>query len=108
MIHENRIPLSKSALLAGAGLASLSIFSPTSAAAQSSPDAEVSSDQAESQPGDVIVVTGTRIPTTGGATATPVVAVTAENIEQSGLTNVTELLTQTPALFNSEDNFDAA
>ena len=35
-------------------------------------------------------------------------AVTAENIEQSGLTNVTELLTQTPALFNSEDNFDAA
>jgi outer membrane receptor protein involved in Fe transport len=58
--------------------------------------------------GSPIVVTGTRIQRPEAATATPIVAVTRENIIQSGVTNVTELLSQTPALFNSEDNFDAA
>src|SRR5690606_2909134 len=56
----------------------------------------------------VILVTGSRIQAPEAATASPVVAVTAENITQSGQTNLTELLTQLPALFNSEDNFDAA
>ena len=70
-------------------------------------DAQVST--ADSEDGDVIFVTGSRIDRAPGVDSpSPVVAITAENIEQSGLTNVTELLTQTPALFNSEDNFDAA
>lgn len=57
---------------------------------------------------DVIVVTGTRIVRPEVQYASPVVAVSEENIVQSGETNVTELLRQTPALFNSENNFDAA
>ena len=55
-----------------------------------------------------IVVTGSRIRPTVTATAAPVVAFTARDIEQSGQTNLTELLTEIPALFNSTDNFDAA
>ena len=98
----------KSFLLAATGLAaSLSVL-PVSAAAQDADSPDVTSQDSDSEPGDVILVTGTRIQRPEAATATPIVAVTAENIEQSGLTNVTELLTQTPALFNSEDNFDAA
>ncbi|WFL78063.1 TonB-dependent receptor [Altererythrobacter arenosus] len=56
-----------------------------------------------------IVVTGTRLATNPEvAGPNPVVTVDAANIEQSGEVNLTELLSQTPALFNSEDNFDAA
>ena len=65
-------------------------------------------DAAAPADGGTIFVTGSRIRAPETATASPVVAVTAENIEQSGLTNLTELLTELPALFNSEDNFDAA
>jgi iron complex outermembrane recepter protein len=57
---------------------------------------------------DVIIVTGSRIPSQSAAGASPVVAVVQENLEQSGLTNVTDALAQLPALINSEDNFDAA
>ena len=56
-----------------------------------------------------IIVTGSRLqrnPEVAGAN--PVVTVDAETIERSGEINLTELLTETPALFNSEDNFDAA
>jgi iron complex outermembrane recepter protein len=92
-------------LMASAGIAALALGLPVKAAAQEAGGAAEESAQDE---GDVIFVTGTRIQRPEVATATPIVAVTAENIEQSGLTNVTELLTQTPALFNSEGNFDAA
>lgn len=70
-------------------------------------DAEVTGETEEAA-ATAIVVTGTRIQRPEAATATPVIAVTQENITQSGITNVTELLSQVPALFNSEDNFDAA
>nr|WP_283773397.1 TonB-dependent receptor [Altererythrobacter sp. KTW20L] len=63
---------------------------------------------AASDGGDIIFVTGSRIARPETDNAAPVVSITAQNIEQSGLTNITELLTQTPSLFNSEDNFDAA
>ncbi|OYX47498.1 MAG: hypothetical protein B7Y87_01135 [Sphingomonadales bacterium 32-64-22] len=56
----------------------------------------------------VILVTGSRIARPEADNAAPVTAVTAENIEQSGQINLTELLTQTPALIGSEDNYDAA
>ena len=107
MIFEKQLRRSKGALLTSAGIAAVALAVPGSALAQDAADADVLAEE-DTVAGDVIFVTGTRIQRPEVATATPVVAVTAENIEQSGLTNVTELLTQTPALFNSEDNFDAA
>lgn len=58
--------------------------------------------------GDAIIVTGTRIRRPDLESAVPVVAITAETIQQSGQTNLTDLLAQTPALFNSETSYDAA
>lgn len=55
-----------------------------------------------------IIVTGSRIVTPDLDTPNPVVSISEEAIEQSGLTNVASLLAQTPALFNSETNYDAA
>jgi len=89
-------------LFAGVGLAALALATP--AMAQDS-EAEAG---AEAEEAPSIVVTGTRIQRPEAATATPVVSVTRENIIQSGINNVTELLAQSPALFNSETNFDAA
>jgi len=57
---------------------------------------------------DVIFVTGSRILAVEAQGAAPVVTVTAENLEQSGATNVTDVLAQLPALINSDDNFAAA
>ena len=59
--------------------------------------------------GDQIIVTGSRVsanPET--ANANPIVTLDAETILQSGETNLTNLLVQTPALFNSITNSDAA
>ncbi len=101
----------KYAYLTGAGIAALALALPATAAAQDAIDTDATDNttaQNTPESGDVIFVTGSRIQRPEIATAAPVVAVTAENIEQSGLTNITELLTQTPALFNSEANFDAA
>lgn len=58
---------------------------------------------------DVILVTGSRIAANPQvSSANPIVIVDAETIQRSGETNLTDLLAQTPALFNSVRNFDAA
>jgi outer membrane receptor protein involved in Fe transport len=90
-------------LRSGVGLLALALAAP----AMAQDDAVTTDDMAEESAG-VITVTGTRIQRPEAATATPVVTVTSENIVQSGINNVTELLAQSPALFNSETNFDAA
>ncbi|UYV17075.1 TonB-dependent receptor domain-containing protein [Porphyrobacter sp. ULC335] len=92
-------------LMLTAGLIGLSVGMPSVAAAQ---DAVITADEVAEEEVEDIVVTGTRIQRPEAATATPVVSVTAENIVQSGINNVSELLAQSPALFNSETNFDAA
>jgi len=81
------------------------IASASAASAQdiASPGNTVASDE------ETIIVTGTRIAVDPNLeTANPIVSISADAIENSGLTNVTSLLAQTPALFNSETNFDAA
>ncbi len=92
-------------LMLTVGAIGLSVAMPSRAAAQ---EAVASDTETAEETGEAIVVTGTRIQRPEAATATPVVAITAENIIQSGINNVTELLAQSPALFNSETNFDAA
>ena len=95
-------------LLSGAGIAAIALAAAPAMAQDAGSESITSSEAEQPQTGDVIFVTGTRIQRPEVATATPVIAITAENIVQSGQTNVTELLKQTPALFNSEDNFAAA
>jgi outer membrane receptor protein involved in Fe transport len=91
-----------------AAVLGLSVGMPSMAMAQeANVDASDMAD-ATSEDGPAIVVTGTRIQRPEAATATPIVTVTSENIIQSGINNVTELLAQSPALLNSETNFDAA
>lgn len=96
-------------LLLTAGIAGLSVgLAPAALAQDAAVDGEETAAAPEEDSGTAIIVTGTRIQRPEAATATPVVAITAENIVQSGINNVTELLAQTPALFGSETNFDAA
>ncbi len=97
--------LRRAHLMLTVGAIGRSVAMPSVAAAQ---EAVVADEDTTEDAGEVIVVTGTRIQRPEAATATPVVAITAENIVQSGINNVTELLAQSPALFNSETNFDAA
>lgn len=105
LMQRNLMKLRGVRLMAGAGVLALSAAIPSVAAAQ---DAAALPEAAPEDEANAIVVTGTRIQRPEAATATPIVAITSENIVQSGVTNVTELLAQTPALFNSEANFDAA
>jgi iron complex outermembrane recepter protein len=55
-----------------------------------------------------IIVTGTRLRLPNDTQPNPVVSVTAETIQYSGVTNVTDLLTDFPALANSFNSVDSA
>ena len=57
---------------------------------------------------DTIVVTGSRIPKPDYSYANPVTSLSAKQIEQSGITDVTQLLQQIPSLVNSLDSNDCA
>jgi len=78
--------------LAGAGLV-LSGIAATPALAQDGGSAIEAVDE-----GEVIIVTGSRILRPEIEATNPVVAVTAEAIENTGLTNVTDVLIRNPAL----------
>lgn len=113
-MKRNLMKLQDVRLMVGTGVLAIAMSLPSVAAAQEAPTAQDNADgdilpgAAQDPAENAIVVTGTRIQRPEAAANTPIVAVTAENIVQSGVTNVTELLTQTPALFNSENNFAAA
>jgi len=57
---------------------------------------------------DTIIVTGTRLPQREEGRANPLVSISQDTIAQSGRNNLVELLAQSPALFNSLANFNAA
>jgi outer membrane receptor protein involved in Fe transport len=86
-------------MLAGAA-SFLTIVAASSAVAQTAvPQETVLPDQATEV--EEIVVTGSRIRVQDYVAANPVVSVTAESIERSGQTNLTEYLTEVPALAQS-------
>jgi outer membrane receptor protein involved in Fe transport len=62
----------------------------------------------ESESGEAIVVTGSRIAQPSSGTANPVTVVTARDIADSGTTNLTDFLTTIPALHNSADSFETS
>lgn len=102
---DNEVRRRRAHLMLTVAAIGLSVTMPAVASAQ---DADVTTEETTEESGEPLIVTGTRIQRPEAATATPVVSVTAENLIQSGINNVTELLAQSPALFNSETNFDAA
>jgi iron complex outermembrane recepter protein len=57
---------------------------------------------------EVAEITGTRIPRAAIDTANPIMSIDAENIALSGRTNLTDLLTQSPALVASTTSYDSA
>jgi iron complex outermembrane recepter protein len=69
---------------------------PATANAQNDAQAEDSAAAAEEE--EAIVVTGTRIQQSEQNLATPIVAVTAEEIEKTGQVNITDVLIRNPAL----------
>ncbi len=62
----------------------------------------------ESSAADVIIVTGSRIARPEFDFPNPVVSITSADIQQSGRTNLTDFLTQSPALVGSQTSFDNA
>lgn len=63
---------------------------------------------AEADTGDTVVITGSRIARPELSLPNPVQVVTAETIEQSGKTNLTDFLVDTPALLGSQNNIAVA
>ncbi|NJS13910.1 MAG: TonB-dependent receptor plug domain-containing protein [Sphingopyxis sp.] len=78
-------------LAASASVMAVAFFS-TAAFAQVAPAEEATAE------GDEIVITGSRIARPEIENANPVVAITAETIEQSGQTNISDILLRNPAL----------
>src|SRR5690606_26332642 len=68
---------------------------------------EGSADAATADDGDAIVVTGSRIARPEADSPNPVTSISNETIQQSGLTNLTDLLVQNPALLGSSTTADA-
>lgn len=57
---------------------------------------------------EAVVITGTRIARAPADSPNPVMSIDSRNIELSGLTNLTDLLVQTPALIGSTTSYDTA
>ena len=90
-------------LAGGASFSVIAALSVSAAFAQTAPAAE--SDDAASE---AIVVTGSRLRLPEYAQANPIQASTAEQIEASGQTNLTEFLSNNPALLGSTRSIDNA
>lgn len=98
------------ALLLGANAAQAQT-APTTAADPAATDSATVDPAAGDQPtadsDALIVVTGSRIARPEEASPNPVTSINAANIQQSGLTNLTDLLVQNPALIGSTTTADA-
>jgi iron complex outermembrane receptor protein len=96
--------LNHTSSLVGGVLAAFILVAPAAVSAQ---EASATGDEATEI--DEVVVTGTRIRIQDYVASNPVVSVTSEQIAYSGVTNVTDFMTDFPALvgsFNSQDSAD--
>lgn len=105
----------RAAMLGGAAVAA--VFAPVSPVlaqdttddASCADDADSSAcDSSEGVSEDAIVVSGTRIRTSEYDLANPVVAIDDEAIQNSGVTNLTDFLTEAPALAGSYNSNDGS
>lgn len=103
-----RTRLRDTTVLAGGIAATLFLATPAFAQDASTPqDSQTSAEEESSDLGEV-VVTGTRIRLPNITQPNPTVSVDSESIQYSGVTNVTDLLTDFPALANSFNSVDSA
>ena len=86
--------LASTMLAAGTPLSAIAQTEPVNPASPSASPAPTSEDPAES--GDAIVVTGSRIQSPVATAASPLQIVTAEAIQQSGTTNIQDVLLENP------------
>lgn len=96
-----------SSSLVGGTLAALVILAPSIALAQAQPVAQ----EPEATEVDELVVTGSRIRRPAYEGSNPVVGISGESLALAGVTNVTDFLTDVPALVGSttlQDNSNAA
>lgn len=99
----------RSRLLAGSMLSVVGILMAAPAVAQSEVDPVATQDEAATV--SEVVVTGTRLRRPSFQGTNPVASVTGESLQLAGVTNVTDFLTDQPALVGSttlQDNSDAA
>lgn len=102
----NKFVASRSLRLGAAPLALALALSAAPAFAQEAPvDAAAADETADD--GEAIVVTGSRIARPEADSPNPVTSISSETIQQSGLTNLTDLLVQNPALLGSSTTADA-
>jgi iron complex outermembrane receptor protein len=87
------------------GAAPLALALALSAAPAVAQDAPV--DETAADDGEAIVVTGSRIARPEADSPNPVTSISEQTIQQSGLTNLTDLLVQNPALLGSSTSADA-
>lgn len=97
------------------GVAVTAMLVPSSfAMAQDAPEPCLETDEngecvvEEAVPANTIVVSGTRIRTTEYDLANPVVSIDEQAIQNSGVTNLTDFLSESPALSGSYDSNDGA
>jgi iron complex outermembrane recepter protein len=94
-------PRGKRGLLAGAGIAALSLATTATPAFAQDTDAADANQTVEAAagetPGDAIIVTGSRIQSPTATSVSPVQVVDEQQIDQAGVTNVQELLLENPA-----------
>lgn len=89
------------ALAGGASISVIALMSTSAAMAQTTPEESPASSEA-------IVVTGSRIRLPEYSQPNPIQTLTAEAIEESGKTNLTEFLASNPALLGSTRSIDNA
>lgn len=118
----SRLKLSLQTTAMTAVLAALSLGLAQTAAAQTpaaepaaapppaeQPAADVApADDAAEASDEEVVVTGTRLRVKDFQTSNPITSVTGQQIQQSGVVNLTDFLQQQPALVNSFDSQDSA
>lgn len=95
LIDARRLRLGAAPLAMGIALIAVPVI------AQDAP-----ADETAAEEGDAIVVTGTRIARPDFSNPNPVVTVDSTTIQQSGQTNLTEFLSDNPALLGSQRNIN--
>jgi iron complex outermembrane recepter protein len=91
-----------STIIAGAVAFSAPVFAQTAGAPATAPDSSVGAPSGAAAPAGEIVVTGSRLPQPNLTSASPVTVLNSQDIKQSGVTRVEDLINQLPQAFGDQ------